>query len=53
MPSTELRFLRAPLRRKLQFKVMGLSPAAYQPAPVMTQNVDLRFEDLNNGSDSA
>ena len=44
----ELRFLRALLRRKVRFMVVGLSAAALQGAPVVTQDVDLWFEDLGD-----
>jgi hypothetical protein len=44
---SELRFLRALLRRKVRFMV-GLSAAALQGAPVVTQDVDLWFEDLSD-----
>lgn len=44
--ASELRFLRALLRRKVRFIVVGLSAAALQGAPVVTQDVDLWFEDL-------
>jgi hypothetical protein len=37
----ELRFLRALLRRKVNFMVAGLSAAALQGVPVVTQDVDL------------
>jgi hypothetical protein len=43
---SELRFLRALLRRKVRFMVVGLSAAALHGAPVVTQHVDLWFEDL-------
>jgi hypothetical protein len=43
---SELRFLRALLKRKVRFMVVGLSAAALQGAPVVTQDVDLWFEDL-------
>ena len=43
---SESRFLRALLRRKVRFMVVGLSAAALQGAPVVTQDVDLWFEDL-------
>lgn len=46
--ASELRFLRALLRRKVRFMVVGLSAAALQGAPVVTQDVDLWFEDLND-----
>jgi len=45
---SELRFLRALLRRKVRFMVVGLSAAALQGAPVVTQDVDLWFEALND-----
>lgn len=45
---SELLFLRALLRRKVRFMVVGLSAAALQGAPVVTQDVDLWFEDLND-----
>jgi hypothetical protein len=45
---SELRFLRALLRRKVRFMVVGLSAAALQGAPVVTQDVDLWFEDLSD-----
>jgi hypothetical protein len=46
--ASELRFLRALLRRKVRFVVVGLSAAALQGAPVVTQDVDLWFEDLSD-----
>lgn len=45
---SELRFLRALLRCKVRFMVVGLSAAALQGAPVVTQDVDLWFEDLTD-----
>ena len=45
---SEARFLRALLRRKVRFMVVGLSAAALQGAPVVTQDVDLWFEDLSD-----
>lgn len=45
---SELRFLRTLLRSKVRFMVVGLSAAALQGAPVVTQDVDLWFEDLND-----
>ena len=45
---SELRFLRALLRCKVRFMVVGLSAAALQGAPVVTQDVDLWFEDLSD-----
>ncbi len=48
LTKSELRFLRALLRRKVRFMVVGLSAAALQGAPVVTQDVDLWFEDLHD-----
>ncbi len=45
---SELRFLRALLRHKVRFVVVGLSAAALQGAPVVTQDVALWFEDLSD-----
>ena len=45
---SELRFLRALLHRKVRFMVVGLSAAALQGAPVVTQDVDLWFENLSD-----
>jgi hypothetical protein len=45
---SELRLLSALLRRNVRFMVVGLSAAALQGAPVVTQDVDLWFEDLHN-----
>jgi hypothetical protein len=45
---SELRLLCALLRRKVRFMVVGLSAAALQGAPVVTQDVDLWFEDLSD-----
>lgn len=41
--SGEARFLRELLRRRVPFMVVGLSAAALQGAPVVTQDVDLWF----------
>ncbi len=48
LSESELRFLSALLRRKVRFMVVGLSAAAMQGAPVVTQDVDLWFEDLSD-----
>ena len=48
LSESELRFLRALRRRKVRFMVVGLSAAALQGAPVVTQDVDLWFEDLSD-----
>jgi hypothetical protein len=43
---SELRLLRALLRPRVRFMVVGLSAATLQGAPVVTQDVDLWFENL-------
>ncbi len=43
---SELRLLRALLKAKVRFMVVGLSAATLQGAPVVTQDVDLWFETL-------
>ena len=48
LSESELRFLRALRRRKVRFIVVGLSAAALQGAPVVTQDVDLWFENLTD-----
>ena len=42
----ELRLLRVLLKHKVKFMVVGLSAATLQGAPVVTQDVDLWFENL-------
>jgi hypothetical protein len=42
----EVRLLGALVRHKVRFLLVGLSAAALQGAPVVTQDVDLWFEDL-------
>jgi hypothetical protein len=42
----ELRLLGVLLKRKVRFMVVGLSAATLQGAPVVTQDVDLWFENL-------
>ena len=44
----ELRLLESLLRHKIRFMVVGLSAAALQGAPVVTEDVDLWFDDLSN-----
>jgi hypothetical protein len=48
LSESELRFLRALLRRNVRFMLVGLSAAALQGAPVVTQDIDLWFEDLGD-----
>jgi hypothetical protein len=43
---SELRLLQVLLKRKVRFMVVGLSAATLQGAPVVTQDVDLWFENL-------
>lgn len=50
---SERRLLGALLRHKVRFLVVGLSAAALQGAPVVTQDIDLRFEDLSDPSFAA
>ncbi len=42
----ELAFLRELVRRRVEFMVVGLSAAALQGAPAVTQGIDLWFTDL-------
>lgn len=44
----EVAFLQELLRQKVDFMVVGLSAAALQGAPVVTQDVDLWFRDLGD-----
>lgn len=45
---SEIRLLRSLLRHKVRFMIVGLSAATLQGAPVVTQDVDLWFEDLSD-----
>ena len=45
---SELRLLQVLLKRKVRFMVVGLSAATLQGAPVVTQGVDLWFENLGH-----
>jgi predicted nucleotidyltransferase len=42
----ELEFLRELVRQKVEFMIVGLSAAALQGAPVVTQDIDLWFHEL-------
>ncbi|MGB2906423.1 MAG: hypothetical protein WBB73_04950 [Candidatus Aminicenantaceae bacterium] len=42
----EVRFLRELVKNDVRFMIVGLAAAALQGAPVVTQDVDLWFEDL-------
>lgn len=44
----EAEFLRELVRQKVAFMIVGLSGAALQGAPVVTQDVDLWFRDLDD-----
>jgi len=44
----EIAFLRELNREKVEFMIVGLSAAALQGAPVVTQDVDLWFKDLTD-----
>ncbi len=44
----ELKFLRELVRHQVEFMIVGLSAAALQGAPVVTQDVDLWFKNLNS-----
>lgn len=44
----EIAFLKELKRRKVEFMIVGLSAAALQGAPVVTQDVDLWFRDLDD-----
>lgn len=46
--ASELRLLRALLRHRVRFMIVGLSAANLQGAPVVTQDVDLWFENLGD-----
>ena len=44
----ELRLLASLVRHRVRFMLVGLSAAALQGAPVVTEDIDLWFEDLND-----
>ena len=44
----EIEFLRQLVRRKVRFIIVGLSAAAFQGAPVVTQDVDIWFENISD-----
>jgi hypothetical protein len=48
LSESELRLLGSLLRHKIRFMVVGLSAAALQGAPVVTEDVDLWFDDLGD-----
>ena len=48
LSGAELRVLESLLRHRVRFLVVGLSAAALQGAPVVTEAVDLSFDDLSD-----
>jgi len=48
LSEAELRLLESLLRHKIRFMVVGLSAAALQGAPVVTEDVDLWFDNLSD-----
>ncbi|MBI5775041.1 MAG: hypothetical protein HZA89_15045 [Verrucomicrobia bacterium] len=48
LSEAELRLLASLLRHKVRFMVVGLSAAALQGAPVVTEDVDLWFDNLSD-----
>ena len=48
LSETELQLLESLLRHKIRFMVVGLSAAALQGAPVVTEDVDLWFDKLSD-----
>lgn len=46
--SGELEFLKQLIKNKVNFMIVGLSAAALQGAPVVTQDIDLWFKDIND-----
>lgn len=44
----EAEFLRELVRQKVDFMIVGLSAAALQGAPVVTQDIDLWFHNLSD-----
>jgi predicted nucleotidyltransferase len=48
LSNDELRVLKALARHRIRFMIVGLSAAALQHAPVVTEDVDLWIEDLSD-----
>ena len=48
LSDAELRLLASLARRKVRFTIVGLSAAALQGAPVVTEDIELWFENLND-----
>ena len=48
LSESELGLLASLVRHRIRFLVVGLSAAALQGAPVVTEDIDLWFEDLSD-----
>jgi hypothetical protein len=48
LSEAELRLLESLIQHKIHFLIVGLSAAALQGAPVVTEDIDLWFENLND-----
>ncbi len=48
LSDAELRLLDALARHEVRFMIVGLSAAALQGAPIVTEDIDLWFEDLHH-----
>jgi hypothetical protein len=48
LSESELKLLASLVRHRVRFMIVGLSAAALQGAPVVTEDVDLWFEDLSD-----
>ena len=44
----EINFLKELKKNKVEYIIVGLSAAALQGAPVVTQDIDIRFKDLSD-----
>jgi hypothetical protein len=44
----EIAFLKELVRQRVEFMIVGLAAAAWQGAPVVTQDIDLWFRDLSD-----
>jgi hypothetical protein len=51
LSEAELRILGSLVRNKVRFMMVGLAAAALQGAPVVTEDVDLWFEDLHDAKE--
>lgn len=48
LSEAELRVLTSLVRHEVRFMIVGLSAAALQGAPTVTEDIDLWFEDLHD-----